>query len=38
LAGIIGFILAVPGAVLVQEVINHWSEAKMKKRMQVEGN
>lgn len=36
LAGIIGFILAVPGAVFVQEVINHWSEAKMKRRMQVE--
>ncbi len=36
LAGIVGFILAVPGAVLVQEVINHWSETKMKRRMQIE--
>ncbi|MDO8442926.1 MAG: AI-2E family transporter [bacterium] len=36
LAGIIGFILAVPGAVLVQEVINHWSEVKMKNRLKVE--
>lgn len=36
LAGLVGLILAVPGAVLVQEVINHWSEAKMKRRMQVE--
>jgi len=36
LAGIIGFILAVPGAVLVQEIINHWSEAKMKDRLKVE--
>jgi len=36
LAGIVGFILAVPGAVLVQEVINHWSETKMKNRLKVE--
>ena len=36
LAGLVGLILAVPGAVLVQEVINHWSEAKMKRQMQVE--
>jgi len=36
LAGIVGFILAVPGAVLVQEVINHWSETKMKRKMQVD--
>ena len=36
LAGVIGFILAVPGAVLVQEVINHWSETKMKRKMQIE--
>ncbi len=36
LAGVVGFILAVPGAVLVQEVINHWSETKMKNRMHVE--
>jgi len=36
MAGLIGLILAVPGAVLVQEVINHWSEAKMKRRLQVE--
>jgi hypothetical protein len=28
--------LAVPGAVLVQEVINHWSETKMKRKMQVD--
>jgi len=36
LAGVVGFILAVPGAVLVQEVINHWSESKMKNRLKVE--
>ncbi len=36
LAGLVGLILAVPGAVLVQEVINHWSEAKMKRQMQIE--
>lgn len=33
LAGLIGLILAVPGAVLVQEVINHWSEIKMKRKV-----
>jgi predicted PurR-regulated permease PerM len=32
LAGIIGLILAVPGAVLAQEIINHWSETKMKNK------
>ena len=33
LAGIIGLVLAVPAAVLVQEVINHWSEAKIKRQV-----
>lgn len=36
LAGLVGFILAVPGAVLVQEVINYWSEIKTKRGMQIE--
>ncbi|MBU4348454.1 AI-2E family transporter [Patescibacteria group bacterium] len=36
MAGVIGLILAVPGAVLIQEVINHWSEIKMKRKAQIE--
>ena len=36
MAGVIGLILAVPGAVLIQEVINHWAEIKMKRKAQIE--